>query len=160
MSNVIADILTRGIRGELSTANFFLIRVGCKQILIRGIVRIFLAWAGRTSTTSAQLMCTHSMHPHHIYIVDNRSCMVWVTVVHTTWYPTPCITRKCTHTTCSQHNQCYPRHVHMLSTAYFPQHICRPHHMHRIDIPTTYKNYIHTIKLSQPITDNGHRVYF
>ena len=35
--------------------------------------------------TSAELMCTHNIYPHHIYAVDNRSYMVWTTVVHNIW---------------------------------------------------------------------------
>ena len=38
--------------------------------------------------TSAQLMCTHSISPHHMCVVDNRLCMLWTTVttvVHSMW---------------------------------------------------------------------------
>ena len=38
-----------------------------------------------SSSTSAELMCTHSMSPHHMYAVDNRLYVVWTTVVHGIW---------------------------------------------------------------------------
>ena len=39
----------------------------------------------RDEAASTQLMCTHSIYPHHIYAVDNRWYMLWTTVVHSIW---------------------------------------------------------------------------
>ena len=96
-----------------------------------------VAWAchvfsgGRIATPSVKLVCTHTICPHHIYTVDNRSYMVWTTVVHTICYPQHISLKGVLHSIYPQHNLCHPRYIHMMSTPYSPQHICRPHHMAR-----------------------------
>ena len=83
-------------------------------------------------STSGKLVCTHTICPHHIYTVDNRSYMVWTTVVHTICYPQHISLKGVLHSIYPQHNLCHPRYIHMMSTPYYPQHICRPHHHHGV----------------------------
>ena len=108
--------------------------------------------------SSVKLNVIHTIHPHHIYGVDDRSYMVWMTVIHTICHPQYIKRENVIHTIYPLSSTPYKVSSTPLSTPYThiiyvihtictesipPHHIkCHPHHIHVIH--TIYPRFTHT----------------